>query len=389
VVSATEGRIFHNRLTHTMKVAQVASRITQMLRGEQGDLASALGGIDPEVTEAAALAHDLGHPPFGHVAEHELACLVRAAGDDDAYEGNAQTLRIVASVENRWNDTPGLDLTRATLNATLKYPWFKASSGKRAHKYSAYRGTESEAFTFARALGPEDTKCAEAEIMDWADDITFSVHDMEDFFRAGLIPLDRLRSDDREFDWFLEDVKARWAADDKDLTNWAEFASAFDFLRQYFPERPYRDSHDDRADVRRLRSFLIQRYVVGPEDRRTFLLRHPDTLDGRTVEIATSMVQEVEILKELTWAYVIMHPTLAAQQQGNRVVVRTLFNYFHDAAHAKRARCIPAGHRHRLGTITPARLAADVVSSLTDREALHLFGRISGHAPGNFVSAPW
>src|SRR5262245_59319850 len=150
VVSPSEGEVFHNRLTHTLKVAQIARRLAEMFlerdRKARTKLADEWGGIEPEVVEAAALAHDLGHPPFGHVAEEELGHLVAAivhsektSKDSKAkatppteedlkkcegYEGNAQSFRILTALSvRRPGATCGLDLTRATLHATLKYPW--------------------------------------------------------------------------------------------------------------------------------------------------------------------------------------------------------------------------------------------------------------------------
>jgi dGTPase len=122
VVGAVEGHIFHNRLTHTFEVAQIARRIAERLVRDQRELADAAGGIDPDVVEAAALAHDLGHPPFGHAAEEELKEL---AGNADGFEGNPQSFRIVTRLAAHRESYVGLDLTRATLNAILKYPWFR------------------------------------------------------------------------------------------------------------------------------------------------------------------------------------------------------------------------------------------------------------------------
>ena len=113
VVSPAEGLVYHNRLTHTLEVAQIARRLTEKICGEQPELARSLQ-LTPDVVETGALVHDLGHPPFGHVAEKELNRLVRDAGVDDGYEGNAQSFRIVTKLAVR-NSDPGLNLTRASL----------------------------------------------------------------------------------------------------------------------------------------------------------------------------------------------------------------------------------------------------------------------------------
>lgn len=187
IVRAGELDIFHTRQQHTYKVAQIGRRLAEHRIREQAEEAE-IHGLDPEVVEAACLAHDLGHPPFGHAAETELDQLVRdpirVGGDpDDAatdgYEGNAQTFRILTKLSVRYSkDSPGLDLTRATLAATLKYPWLRDHDDlKKKSKWSAYASEERE-FRWARQHCHSEFKTAEAELMDWADDISYSVHDL-------------------------------------------------------------------------------------------------------------------------------------------------------------------------------------------------------------------
>ena len=128
-------------------MAQVGRRLAQKLLKEQPEEAE-FRGLDPEVVEAACLAHDLGHPPFGHVGEHVLDELVRPY-DDDGFEGNAQSFRIVTKLAVRFPDAPGINLTRATLAACLKYPWYRGKTGKQSKKWSVYK-TETDDFKFAR-----------------------------------------------------------------------------------------------------------------------------------------------------------------------------------------------------------------------------------------------
>lgn len=215
VVSPYEGHLVHNRLTHSMKVAQIARRIAEHLvdRDDYPAIKAATNSISPEVAEAAALAHDLGHPPFGHVVEAELDAIAYQCQLDDGFNGNAQTFRIITALETRRLNTAGLDLSRATLNAVLKYPWHKGERGKKRDKFGMYQidGTSFDfARTYCRVSDPFD-RSAEAEIMDWSDDVTYAVHDLEDFFCAGLIPLPliastsgKTKSDKREFDRLLE-----------------------------------------------------------------------------------------------------------------------------------------------------------------------------------------
>jgi len=143
VVSPTEGVLFHNRLTHTLEVAQIGRRLAEHF-AKDSDLVAAVGGLDPERVEAAALAHDLGHPPFGHTAEVELDRLVTDSGVLDGYEGNAQAFRIVTRLAVRNERFPGLNLTRATLNAILKYPWTRQAGGAKNRKWGVYRNEQEQ-----------------------------------------------------------------------------------------------------------------------------------------------------------------------------------------------------------------------------------------------------
>src|SRR5215467_4051215 len=200
VVHAAEGHVFHNRLTHSVKVAQVGRRIAEYLQqSEDQKLLEAIGGIDPDVVETAGLSHDLGHPPFGHIAEEELDRLLIREKITDGFEGNPQSFRLVTTVIKRDGRYSGLNLTRACLNAILKYPWERGHDGKEKNKWGCYFSEKID-FKFARELntGRDDFQSAEAAIMDWADDVTYSVHDIEDFYRAGIVPLDQILLDGDE-----------------------------------------------------------------------------------------------------------------------------------------------------------------------------------------------
>ena len=138
IASVEGGQVIHNRLTHSLKVAQVARRLAQRL-GRDND--------SQETVAAASLAHDLGHPPFGHIAECELNCL---AEDWDGFEGNAQSFRIVNTLALRDAAYRGLNLTAPTLNGMLKYPWFhEPDDPLKGKKWGAYRH-EQLSFHFAR-----------------------------------------------------------------------------------------------------------------------------------------------------------------------------------------------------------------------------------------------
>ena len=196
-------------------------------------------------------------------------------------------------------------------------------------------------------LGISLSESAEAEIMDWADDIAYAVHDTEDFFRAGFIPLDRLLADPAEGDLlpeeaaeFVDGTFAGWSTgfrpvrdhSDEDLRE--AFANLLEFLREAMQiTEPYRGTLVQRANLCGLTSALITRYVDAIQ------LREPSEAAPRLVAIMPEADREITMLKQLTWYYVIHRPSLAAQQFGQRRVVGDLFDIIHEASLETRRCC--------------------------------------------------
>lgn len=205
------GQSVHNRLTHSIKVAAVARAIAVKLNaGPHRLLLDRLGGCDPVVVQAAASAHDLGHPPFGHLGERVLDRIARSRfGLADGFEGNAQTFRIVTEIDVHGTSGEGLNLTAAVRAAVLKYPWARfgvpgshpsaaaaapkgggrGSEGLGSAKFSAYvldAGEMTEVLAAYPAIHPW-RQTVECSVMDIADDIAYSLHDLDDFHRAGVL----------------------------------------------------------------------------------------------------------------------------------------------------------------------------------------------------------
>jgi dGTPase len=174
VVTAGSADFPRTRLTHSLECAQIGRELGREI------------GCDPDLVDAACLAHDIGHSPFGHNGETALNELAAAAG---GFEGNAQSLRLLTRLEPKVRGA-GLNLTRATLDATLKYPWFSQGPGT---KFGVY-AEDAEVFGWIRQDAPTGRPCLEAQVMDWADDVAYSVHDLEDGFVAGLITFKNLNS---------------------------------------------------------------------------------------------------------------------------------------------------------------------------------------------------
>lgn len=383
VVSVTETALFHNRLTHTLKVAQLAERLAQDL--VRGGLAEE-GQIDVAAAKAAALAHDLGHPPFGHVAEDTLRDACTESGID-GFEGNAQSFRILTKLARRASAEPGLGLTPRTLNAVLKYPWFRteiepdAGASRRERyrwkKWGAYR-SEEDAFREARGGDTSDDRSIEAEIMDWADDVSYALHDIEDFYRVGLLPLERL-DDDR--DWFITSSAIDLADDplfDKDL-----FSSALRKHIGLLPKRAYTGSDEDRRTLHQQTNGLIDAFFSAVRVSAT----------GKLV-IDITIRHEVMLLKQLTWQYVVNSPALATLQQGQTHIVETLFERLSEwlrteqlvhrlPTRLQRIREAVRKDDSITGTLgtreaIAARTAADYIAGLTEEQAIDLYRRLYG-----------
>ena len=329
VASGETGHVFHNRLTHTLQVAQVGRRLAEKLILKQPELAK-LHRVNPDVVEAACLAHDLGHPPFGHLAEAELNSLVTT--EAQGFEGNAQSFRIVTELAFRDDAYSGLNLTHRTLRAILKYPW--TFSGRPKNKQNKWGAYDSELNSFKIAFNENEAepyrRSAEAELMDWSDDLTYAVHDAEDFYRAGLIPLHLLlppapgSQSSAERERFLQHVveKREMLEELKDVSD-AELDEIFAemLFTNFMLTGPYEGRHRERARLRLFTSRLVGRYINGLQ------LTEPSAM-GQTVHVDENHRRQIALLKQLTWYYVIDAAGLGVQQHAHRQVISYLFGVF-------------------------------------------------------------
>ncbi|WP_307852525.1 deoxyguanosinetriphosphate triphosphohydrolase [Glaciihabitans sp. dw_435] len=249
VLSPTQGLDFaRNRLTHSLEVAQVGRELAESLR------------LDPDVVDTACLAHDIGHPPFGHNGEKALS---EWSDDIGGFEGNAQTLRLLTRLEPKvfGNDgfSYGLNLTRASLDASTKYPWPAAQgipdpSGRM--KFGFY-DDDTAAFAWLRQGAPDRKRCVEAQIMDLSDDIAYSVHDFEDAIVGGYLDVPALsaRADHEEL------VNSMFVWIGGEITH-DELIAAFDRLDSLdYWLTAWTGSRVDLARLKNLTSQLIGRFA--------------------------------------------------------------------------------------------------------------------------------
>lgn len=375
VVSASEGVMFHNRMLHSLKVAQIARRIAEKLLAECEELGAPLE-ISPDVVEAAGLAHDLGHPPFGHVGE---AVLNERLGDNshpEGFEGNPQSFRILVRLAVRFDGAAGLDLTRATLAATMKYPWlYQRGHPKKSKKWAAYADDERD-FRFAREGLDEDERTLEAQIMDWSDDIAYSVHDLEDFYRAGLIRWAEIFGEGEASDVIDETVKG-WHNAAADARRRIE--DALERVQDWLPPElllPYTGGMEQRRKLRFWTSSLIGRalkYTSYNSD--TGELERPDNVRD-----------EVRLLKQLTRRYVINSPSLAAVQHGQGRVLEELFADMLDAGKKNAAVLPPRCREFVTGAKDIQRGVTDALVSMTEAEVISLHRRYRGIDSGTVLN---
>jgi dGTPase len=383
-VSAPEtGLTFHSRLTHSLKVAQFARRLAEKMqeRPASGPARKVASAIDPDAAEAAALAHDLGHPPFGHLAEVELNKLARRFG---GFEGNAQSFRIVTQLALRSEEHPGLNLTRKTLNGILKYPWLRADQDADG-KWNVY-DADAAAFDWAR-LGRErrHERTIEAEIMDWADDVTYAVHDMDDFYRAGFVPLERLRTSGVELEAFQGYLAQKYPEDRHPGRAKSLGAVAERLFRNvlFGFKAPYSGTEVQRIDLRGTGSLLITRYIDAPR---------LEVDDGRAMFVVDENFRnEVAVLKQLIWFYVIDRPSLGILQKGHTRVIRELYKIYEDAAINGEWRLFPSLYVARLRAASDdnskRRTVVDLISSMTESSAIEVYRRMTG-VVGASISDP-
>jgi dGTPase len=368
VVAVGSGDFPRTRLTHSLECAQIGREFGAAL------------GCDPDLVDAACLAHDLGHPPFGHNGESALAQLAAGCG---GFEGNAQSLRLLTRLEAKVPGA-GLNLTRATLDATLKYPWLapsvpgpggseSAPPAAGAGKYGAYTD-DAGVFGWIRDGAPDGLACLEAQAMDWADDIAYSVHDLEDGLHAGLITLARLR-DPAEQRIVAQLTLAEYCR--PGLASADELGEIFGRLLELdcWPA-DFDGGPASAAAVKNLTSELIGRFCGAAQRATRPAGRPPLTRYAADLIVPWQQRLECALLKGVTAHYVMSRAGAAAAQARERELIAELAGALLDRAPAA---LDPIFRPAFLAAETDAarlRVVVDQVASLTDTSAIAWHGRL-------------
>jgi dGTPase len=352
VVVPGEDDFPRTRLTHSLEVAQIGREIGAAL------------GCDPDIVDAAGLAHDIGHPPFGHNGEDALDVVAASCG---GFEGNAQTLRVLTRLEAKVlhadGEPAGLNLTRATLDATCKYPWARQPDSRKFGYYAA----DAEGFAWLRADAPDGRRCLEAQVMDWADDVAYSVHDVEDGVHSSLIKLGEIGADARaELCELAASLYASRSA--------AELAPVLDELLDLPTLRDlgdYDGTSAAQAAAKRATSELVGR-LSGAAIAAT----RADYGDGPLGRYAAELVvpekvsAECALLKAIAAQYVMARPGAVERQAQQRELLTELAESIVDGAPGTLDRSLAAAWHAAADDADRLRVAIDQVAQLTDTSAV-------------------
>jgi dGTPase len=346
------------RLTHSLECAQIGRELGASL------------GCDPDLVDAACLAHDLGHPPFGHNGEAALAQVAAGCG---GFEGNAQSLRLLTRIEPKVPGS-GLNLTRATLDATLKYPWL-ASQARPGVKYGCY-DDDAEVFAWIRDGAPPARPCLEAQVMDWADDVAYSVHDLEDGLHGGLIMLGLLR-DPQQRRQVAELTRTEYCAPGSVSVD--ELDEIFDQLLalDFWPDRFDGEPHTVIA-VKNLTSELIGRFCGAAQRATLAAAAAPLARYAADLQVPRQQRMECALLKGVTALYVMGRTGAEHLQARERAVLIDLAAALSAGAPGALDPMFRPAFEAAASDAARLRVIVDQVASLTDTSALGWHARLCG-----------
>ena len=365
VLSPTAGLDFaRNRLTHSLEVAQVGRELATSL------------GLDPDVVDTACLAHDLGHPPFGHNGERALN---EWSADIGGFEGNAQTLRLLTRIEPKVfgpdGQSYGLNLTRASLDASTKYPWPQSQgvadpSGR--SKFGFY-DDDAAAFQWMRATAPDRVRCIEAQVMDLSDDIAYSVHDFEDAIVSGYLDVPALSA--RVDHDALVNAMFEWIGGELSHDELIAAFDRLDHLESWL--ETWDGSRRDLARLKNLTSSLIGRFAheAVQATRDAYPLGSLARF-GADVVIPRDTLAEIAVLKGIVAANVMSTNSRQPIYTRQRFLLIELADALWVAGPAQLDRAFADDFTAASDDAARRRVIVDQVASLTDQSAMSWHERV-------------
>ncbi len=382
---------YRTRLTHSVETAQIARAIAQNLLIEQPLLDRCLV---PELAEAVALAHDLGHPPFGHAGEQTLDACMREVSQRAGlagkkclrFEGNAQTFHILVAAEPKSPSYPGLNLTRATLAGVMKYPYeqdiandkFIFTSDIPMAKWALKQGG-SILKARDKPKHPRPRTSIACQILDWADDCAYSVHDVEDALQAQFLhpgDLEQPRFARHVFVHY-EQTRDEEAAPQLDFSEVREHL--LDLKQRILPSEHGDERAHRKAAMRNILNDLITSVSVeawGGSRRADFSWRLIVPHEARILSV---------LCKSVIWEAVITDPRVAAMSTKGREILRDLFQLLLEEVFEKRSVSLfPRYYRPIIeeslegGQMEVARAVCNFLALMTDMDALRLHALLRG-----------
>jgi len=344
------------RLSHSLECAQIGRELGESL------------GADPDLQDTACLAHDLGHPPFGHNGEEALA---EIAQDFGGFEGNAQSFRLLVRLEAKTVDSDGksvgLNLTRASLDGSTKYPWPRSQNSR---KFGVY-DDDLEVFTWMRTGAPIDKKCIEAQIMDWSDDCAYSVHDLEDAIFTNQVSVKNFEKDFQE----LHTVMVRDYGSDateQEAVQAHQRLSALSAWPHY-----YDGTHRSLARLKDSTSQLIGRFVLAAElETRKVHGDGPLSRYSADLEIPRDQVVEVDFLKAIAGHYLINAPHSQERYAKQQIIIREIVEMLLASAPRELDSFFLKAWNDAGDETARMRVIIDQVAALTDPGAYALHARL-------------
>lgn len=349
---------FRTRLTHSLEAAQIGK-----------GLAINSQKADPDLVELACMSHDIGHPPFGHAGEDVLKKLMKEHG---GFEANAQNLRIINLLELKSDAYKGLNFTRATIDALIKYPtkYSDVDKSQSIKDWKFYYDEDEKLVNWVKEGAPSGEhgveKSFECQIMDWSDDIAYSTHDLEDGLKAGMITYDKVLPFENKIRGQLE-KKGLW-----DEGAWSGITAQIEELTNR--------KGDTNNDLKIRRKKFIANLVHEFMSNTTFPERSNSTSlpqrYRRTVEPRKEVEIKCAILKRLVWETIISDERVATLERKGQNVITTLFDQLTDSDAS--AKLLPADFRKMLEKkeATQQRIVCDYIAGMTDAYILRLYSRL-------------